>query len=351
MNLLKNRTIHNPVQKINWNILAPVLLMLLLGLVLILFDRERIVEILRQADWKYLPGALCFVACSHILVSISYVVLAPLAGIKMPVFELAATFFVTNILNRLVRSGGAAGFTMRYWIMKPYGNHLTDVLNSSFIHYLLGSLIMLALFPIAIIYILVTQPVTAAVLSALIFLTVLGLLMGFAAASVLFNSRLRALIAKMAVWLVKKIARRDISPLVNDYIQRASRAVDAMKQGRKRTHLVMLLLLAEWVCSVIALDFCLKAFGPGYSFINTAAIFVISTLIGVIAALPGGIGIQEAIITSLVVLQGGSFEQAVLSAILYRILQTFLPYLLSFAFYPRLLRINQNAIKPTDVRI
>ena len=61
--------------------------------------------------------------------------------------------------------------------------------------------------------------------------------------------------------------------------------------------------------------------------------------------------IQEAIITSLVVLQGGSFEQAVLSAILYRILQTFLPYLLSFAFYPRLLRINQNAIKPTDVRI
>jgi len=211
MNLLKNRTIHNPVQKINWNILAPVLLMLLLGLVLILFDRERIVEILRQADWKYLPGALCFVACSHILVSISYVVLAPLAGIKMPVFELAATFFVTNILNRLVRSGGAAGFTMRYWIMKPYGNHLTDVLNSSFIHYLLCSLIMLALFPIAIIYILVTQPVTAAKQ----IMNERGVvLMGFSAASVLFNSRLRALIAKMAVWLVKKIARRDISPLV-----------------------------------------------------------------------------------------------------------------------------------------
>ena len=72
------------------------MLMLLLGLVLILFDRERIVEILRQADWKYLPERCVSLRASypgqHFLCRP-----CPLAGIKMPVFELAATFFVTNI--------------------------------------------------------------------------------------------------------------------------------------------------------------------------------------------------------------------------------------------------------------
>jgi len=318
---------------------------------LILFDRERIIGILRQADWQFIPGALLFVACSHILVSFSYVLLARQVGIKMPAYPLGKTFFVTNVLNRLVRTGGAAGFSMRYLIMKPYGVHLNDVLSSSIIHFLLGALVMLVMFPLGIIYILVTTPVTAGALSALIFFIVLGLLMGFGAASVLFNGHLHAVIARRVIWLAKKVARKDISQQVDDYFGHASVAIKAMRQDRKRFNLVVLLLFAEWIMSVVALDFCLRAFGPGLSFGSTAAIFVISTMIGVITALPGGIGVQEAVITSLAVLLGGNFEQAALAAILYRILQTFLPYLISLALYPSLLKPGREAIEASDVSV
>jgi uncharacterized membrane protein YbhN (UPF0104 family) len=76
---------------------------------------------------------------------------------------------------------------------------------------------------------------------------------------------------------------------------------------------------------------------------------MVAMIAGFISALPGGIGIQEAMITGLAVLQGSSFAQAALAAILYRILQTFLPYLVSLGFYPYLLRSQPSGGKSKAV--
>jgi len=158
-------------------------------------------------------------------------------------------------------------------------------------------------------------------------------------------------VARLAVWLAGRVARRDVHELVDVYTERAAGAVAALRRDRWRLILVMLLLLGEWIANVIVLGFCMKAFGVELPFFATASVYVIATLGGVITALPGGIGVQEGLVTSLAVLQGASFEQAVLGAVLYRILQTFLPYLLSIGFYPRLLKAAPAEICPRVGRI
>lgn len=337
--------------RIQWKIVLPILLLLLVGLALILFDRDRITQILVQADWKVLPGALLFVVLSNTLVSISYVILARTIGIQIARFELGLIFYVTNVMNRLVRSGGAAGYSLRYVLMKPYGVGLNDVLNSSFIHFLLGSLIMLAAFPLVIIYTLITLPVSDGMRFALIFLALVGVLAGLGIILVVFSDQLRSSIARLIIWLGVKAAHRDISVLVNEHSQRAAWAVTALRRDRRRFAVVMLLLFGEWSTNVIILNYCMEAFGPVLSLGGAALIYVISTTAGVLTALPGGIGIQEGMMTSLAVLQGSSFEQAVLAAILYRILLTFLPYLLSFVLYPYLLKARSAAVAPSDLQI
>ncbi len=327
------------------------LILLVLGLVVILLDRERILVILNDADWRFIPGAIIFVALSNGMVSLSYVILARQVGIRMGSRELGDAFFVTNVMNRLVRSGGAAGFSSRYLLMKQYDVSLKDVLNSSFMHFLLGGLIMLAMLPPAVVYILLTLTLPQSTVGLLIALAVLGLVMGIAAAGVLFSEPLRRQMGRLAVWLAGRVARRDVHELVEDYTQRADWAVAALRRDRWRFFLIMLLLLGEWIANVIVLGFCLKAFGIGLPFSGTAAVYVIATLGGVFTALPGGIGVQEGLVTSLAMLQGASFEQAALGAILYRILQTFLPYLLSIGFYPRLLKSPPAEIRPSDGRI
>lgn len=335
----------------HWKILLPVLILLALGLALILHNRAEVVEVLAGADWRFVPGAVFFVFCSHGLVSYSYVLLARQVGIEMGGWELGASFFTTNVMNRLMRGGGAAGFSLRYLIMNQFGVELNDVLNSSFIHFLLGSLIMLAMLPLAVIYILLTLSLPPSTNLLMVVLAVVGLLMGFGAVSVLFSRRLRRGAGRLAVWLTRKVARRDVSEWVEEYTRRAARAVRCMREDLGRLSLVMLLLFAEWAANVVVLGYCLHAFGVGLDFGGSAAVYVVATFAGVISALPGGIGVQEGLVTSLAVLQGASLEQAALGALLFRILQTFLPFLISFGFYPRLLKAGRAVPSPSDVRI
>ena len=269
----------------------------------------------------------------------------------MPRFDLGAIFFVTNVLNRLVSSGGVAGLSLRYLMMKPHGVGLNDVLNSSFIHFLLGSLVMLGMLPLVTIYVVVTLPVSTATELDLIFATVAGMILFLGIASVLFNERQRWRMARLAVWLGKKLARRDLTVPVERYTRRAAWAVASLRQDWKAFSVVMALFLAELAMNVTVLGYCMKAFDPGLSFASTTVIYVVAMVAGFISALPGGIGVQEAVITGLAVLQGASFQQAALAAILYRILQTFLPYLVSLGFYPQLLKAPTSKGESTGDRI
>jgi uncharacterized protein (TIRG00374 family) len=156
-------------------------------------------------------------------------------------------------------------------------------------------------------------------------------------------------VARLAVWLWKKLARRDLTVPVERYMRRAAWAVATLRHDWKAFSAVLLLFAAELAANVVVLGYCLKAFGPGLSFAGTTVIYMVAMIAGFISALPGGIGIQEAMITGLAVLQGSSFAQAALAAILYRILQTFLPYLVSLGFYPYLLRSQPSGGKSKAV--
>jgi uncharacterized protein (TIRG00374 family) len=236
-------------------------------------------------------------------------------------------------------------------IMFHHGVVWYDVLNSSFIHFLLGSLIMLGTLPLAVIYILLVLTLPPSTTVLMIFLAAIGILMGVGAVSVLFNERVRWGAARLAVWLAKTLARRDARQMAEEYTRRAAWAVAELRRDRGRLGLVMLLLLAEWVANVVVLGYCLRAFEVRLDFGGAAAVYVLATMAGVISALPGGIGIQEGLVTGLAVLQGAGLEQAALGALLYRILQTFLPFLLSIAFYPRLLRVDPAGNQVPDGRI
>ncbi len=347
---LENGTIPK-IRISHWKIMLPVLVLLALGMALILHNRAEVVQVLGEADWRFVPGALFFMFCSHFLVSLSYVILARQVGIEMDGWGLGAAFFITNVMNRLMRGGGAAGFSLRYLILNQFGVDLNDVLNSSFIHFLLGALIMLAMLPLAVIYILFALPLPLSTNLLMLVLAGIGLLMGFGAVSVLFSERLRRGAARLAVWVVRKAVRRDVSEWVDPYTRRTAWAVNAMRRDPGRLSLVLLLLLAEWAANVVVLGYCLRSFGVAMDFGGSAAVYVVATFAGVISALPGGIGVQEGLVTSLAVLGGASLEQAALGALLFRVLQTFLPFLLSFGFYPRLLRAGQAAASPSDVKI
>jgi uncharacterized protein (TIRG00374 family) len=263
-----------------------------------------------------------------------------MVGIRVERLNLGKTYFVTNAMNRVIGSGGAAGFSLRYLLLKPYGVGLNDVLNSSFIHFLLSTLIMFGMLPLMIIYILINLPVSTDIVPVLIILGLIGVIMELCIVLIIFNERFRLAVGRQAIWLGLKIVRRDFAPVINEFTQRSTTMVTALKQNSSRFSIVVLLLFGEWAANIMILRSCLNALGPRLSFVGAASLYVLGTMVGGSSGLPGGIGVQEAIMTSLAILQGANFEQAALAAILYRVLQAFLPFLISIAFYPRLLKAS-----------
>ena len=339
-------------KKFDWKILLPIVIPVLIGIGLIIFDWARVREILQQADWQVIPAALLFVLGSNSLLSISYVSLARIIGIRMDGYQMGIIYFATNAMNRLVRSGGVAGFMTRYFMMKPSGVGLNDVLNSSFIHFLLSSLIMHVMVLPVVIVLLVTHPIPIGLFLFLVIFACLAVFTAFLIGSIIFSDPLRRRVARGGIWLGKKIIRRDFTGQIESFLSQANGATHSLKENQKDFSLVILMLVAEWLANVFVLFFCLRSFGTPLSFSGTAAIYSLATIASVISAIPGGIGIQEGVITSLAVVLGTSFEQAVLGALLFRVLQTFLPYLGSLVFYPRLLRkVNAAEVKPTDAGI
>jgi uncharacterized protein (TIRG00374 family) len=113
--------------------------------------------------------------------------------------------------------------------------------------------------------------------------------------------------------------------------------VNILRRKSGKSALVLLLTFVDWISSVIVLGLCFDAFGQPLPPGAVIASFMIGIMAGVLSALPGGIGVQEGSMTGVSMLLGASFEQAILAALLFRVIYYFVPYALSPIFYWRLL--------------
>jgi uncharacterized protein (TIRG00374 family) len=86
------------------------------------------------------------------------------------------------------------------------------------------------------------------------------------------------------------------------------------------------------------MGYVFEALGPPVSAGALVTGYVIGIMAGLLSMVPGGFGVQEGSMAGIYSLLGVQFEQAVLAAILFRILYYLLPYFLILPFYNRLRR-------------
>lgn len=331
-------------RKVIW----PVLAILAIGAGLVVWDGKRIAAVLLQADWHYLPGALIFTAVSYLCVSYTYTMVARIFGIRMPGRDLTEIGFVTTSLNHVVRSGGLAGYSVRYFLMNLHGVPLSEVLSSSFVHYYLTSIDMLVMLPVAIIYVLTRIEVINELRIALTTLVTFYILFTILFTYVVFSNPLRAWLLdrfrRFQTWLA---LRRDQPPAfltrlqggLIDFNNHVVRGLQALRQETLSTSLIVLLTFVDWISSAVVVGLCFDAFGPALKPGAIIASFMIGVMAGVISAIPGGIGVQEGSMAGIGMLFGATFEQAILASLLFRIIYYFVPYAITPLFYPRLLHL------------
>jgi uncharacterized protein (TIRG00374 family) len=117
-----------------------------------------------------------------------------------------------------------------------------------------------------------------------------------------------------------------------------ARGVTALRQRPSFLALLVGSVVVDWASSVAALWFCFDAMGEPLNLGVLLTGFAIGITAGVLSMIPGGLGVQEGSMAGIYALLGVPFQQAVLAAILFRVVYYLIPYVVSLAFYWHLLR-------------
>ena len=314
-----------------------ILVITILGVVLVALDWQDMHQVIVEADWRFLPLVLVFTFISYAFYSYSYAYVAQLLGIQMGMRELAEVCFISTVVNHVLTTAGVVGYSLRYLLMKMYSVTLKDVLTSSILHYYLTSLDMLTFLPLSFIYLLLNATVPRGVAIALGVMTLLfGLVLILITGIVLFPSRRRSMISVLAR-LSKRILHRDHLSWLTQLDETLTCGAEVIRHKPIRLVWIMSLTLLDFSCSIIAMGFVFEALGPPVKAGALISGYVIGIMAGLLSMIPGGFGVQEGSMAGIYALLGVRLEQAILAAILFRILYYLLPYFLILPFYNRLL--------------
>jgi glycosyltransferase 2 family protein len=319
-------------------IIGAVLLLAVLGLVTIAWDWGQVRQALGQADWRLVPIALLFSALSYACLAYGFVVISRLFGVRISQRLLFEVGFVSFALSHLVASGGVAGYSLRFLLIKKRGLPVKEVVVASLFHSTLNNLLLFALLPIGLVFLLLNHPLpkgevidiglAAGLLFVLVVLVVLGV----------FSDSFRARVLGTASRVWSSITRREVERRLEDFSLTLAQGVGLIKAHPLALVLPLILVVGDWASVVTALGFCFYALGNPIDPAVLLTGFAVGIAVGLLSMIPGGLGVQEGSMAAVYALLGVPFGQALLAAILFRAVYYFIPFLFSLGFYWRLMR-------------
>jgi uncharacterized protein (TIRG00374 family) len=310
----------------------------ILGGIAIFTDRNEILRVLNEANWEQLPLAFAFMILSYFLASYSFARVNQMLGIPLNTRALTQIGFTTTTINHLLTTGGLAGYSLRYLLMRDRGVRMKDILTTSVLHFYLTSLIMMGMLPVGLLYLILNSAIKCEFSLLIGVVTLLSILMFFTASGLVLRPSMRKPILNSVSRISRGVFRQDIDTQLNQFEINFTRGVSELRSQPHRMAWILAMIVGDWLSSAITLWFCFDALGPPVSPGDLMAGFVISIVAGVMSLIPGGLGVQEGSMAGIFSLLGTSFEQAILASILFRVVYYIFPYLISLLLIWRLLR-------------
>jgi len=310
----------------------------LLAILLVALDWNEARQLVDKADWRLTLVALLFTALSYLCLSYSFVMVNRVFGIGMAWRELLEIGFVSTALANVTGLGGAAGHSLRLVVMQRQGMPSGNILAASIFHTYLYGVTMLGLLPLGLIYLIANHQLGEGVAMGLRFATVMLVIAIIVASAIVFVSSIRSMVLRILNRLQRLFKPRSSISFLSDFD-----ATLTLGAAKIRSHPLALALplgsmLANMVFTLVSLWFCFDAIGDPLRFGVLVTGFVIGISAGILSMVPGGLGVQEASMAGMYALFGVPFTQAVLAAVLFRVVYDFVPFFMSLAMYRRLLR-------------
>jgi uncharacterized protein (TIRG00374 family) len=330
----------NKQSRTQYWVFVAAMLFVCIGIAVIAAHWKDVKEVLLRANWTMLIPALFFTAGSYLFLSYGMAAVFSIFKIKLATRDLLEIGFVSNALNYLLSVGGMIGISVRYMLMKRRGISTEDILAPSSFHSYFNNLALLALLPVGLINILINHPLSSGGRVGIVLGTLALTILLVLATMLVFVNRMRTALLNALGHMVLKLSRKNIGQALHDFNQAMDRGVYNIRQRPVSLVAPLLYIIADWAFSLAALWFCFLALGTTISPGTLITGFGVGVTVGIFSLIPGGFGVQEGSMSAIYAAMGVPLEEAVLAAVLFRVVYYFIPFFISIFFYRRLLAEN-----------
>lgn len=300
----------------------------------VIADRDEIRQVVTTVRPFYIFLALVFTVVSYIFSCLTFIEVASMVDLGLDPKYLAKTGFTASVINSLVSMPLISGYSTRFIFMHHPNVPKSKTASYVLLHTQIANMIPLVLLPFSLLYLLMFGSLGKD--HRTLGLQVLGLflLLLFLNLSLLIK-RIRlsiiATVLKTAEFFKYRIDHGKFERLENNI----TLSVDLLRKRPKQFVTSMLFTLMNWLFAMFTLGACFNALG-GYISISVLMLgYIIGATIGVASIIPGGVGVQEVSMAGIFALFGVNVSQAILAAILFRLIFYVIPFGPAFYLYRR----------------
>ncbi|MCX6815387.1 MAG: flippase-like domain-containing protein [Candidatus Aenigmarchaeota archaeon] len=303
---------------------------LIIALLIVYADPGKFAQLLAKSDYRFVLAAV-------LLSSFNILVLRILKWQLLLEKESFATVVPVQLLGVTISnlSPGKIAEPIKSVILKlhsgkPVSSSLPSVIWERILD--LISLIFLSFVAMFFFTTIDTSLFLISLAGTFIFILIIIVAVGF-----LYSRRIRNWVLR----IVKKL------PVLKNISEGFMKNFAKIKIPRKRLFYSFVVTLAAWLIEGVLLWLVFLALGISLSPLFLASIFALATVIGVITALPGGIGSTEIVMTLFLGAVGIDYSTAIAGVLLYRFLSIWYFNLLggiSLVYITKKLRISYNSL-------
>lgn len=309
-----------------------------MGIMVYFVGFDELIEKLKIADFKYVLAALMVQIASFFLFAIRWHIINKIATIDIKSIKLVPMIIIGLAINNITPSSNGGGEPVRAYILssktgKPFESAFATTIADRALDTI--PFLILAIITIATLirFFHLNEEYIAIMVLAVVLITVAFIAIIYMSINRKFAEKIMVLVLR----IVRKFYKKDQEKLEKKVIRAINGFQDTMKvmlKDKVILYKALPLSFFIWFFEIFRMYIIFLAFGNGINPFVIAEVFIISTLVGMIPLLPGGLGAVELMMMGLFASAGVPNEVSAAVTIIERGISFWLPIFVGLLLLP-----------------
>lgn len=327
-----------PQRRSNWVRLAIVVGVLAFAAVFAFTDLRELWRTFTEANPWLLPLPIVCVVLSYLTMARSYQGISVAAGYPVPFWEMLKITVVANAVNYLLATGGLSGFAVRMYFFTKLSMPSSSAVLVSLAQTFLTNATLFLFIALGFVYLIAAGDLTGYAFAATSVLMLFFVAAAIVAVVLLFHSRWRRrtlfCLAQLAHVLLRRLSphRAPARTHLWRYQFNLNRGIEFLLERKRQMWAPLFYIIADWILTILILHTAFLTLRHPVNFGYVVVGFAVGIVLTFVTIIPGGLGVMEGSTAAMFASFGVPFETAVLAVLLFRLVYSLLPLLVSLFF-------------------